>query len=178
MVRLRIVLLPDRGTKGRAIRLSKELSNSLDTYFTLNSRNPIPHITIAAGDFPKKSIGAMRKGLAKIADGSKPFNVSLDRVVYYHLSIRWVCRSNKKFNLLRRRVTTLTSKYTARNMVENPLLPHITVACPRGVLRKDEVNKILGKKHGRFLGAYIALAYTSDHGIVTGVIAKYRLGAT
>lgn len=177
MALLSIVLLPDNKTSRFVISLSKKLSSESNTFFTLDGEKLYPHITLSDIRSSDENIPAIKNGLAGFAKGFKPFDVALSDFVEDRKWFGWNCVKSASISKLHGEAVRYMAKSKGRPLKRAGLFrPHITITRYRKRSDLKMAFAVIRSRKVRFTARYIALCKKSQHGTVTKIIAKFKLG--
>jgi 2'-5' RNA ligase len=100
-----VIIIPSKTVGDTAIRLSKRLSRSFDTYFTLDGKTRYPHITIYQSRFPRRNFEALKESIREISATHEPFHVRMSEIVYcsdYACRgfVSWLCKYRQDSTLV------------------------------------------------------------------------------
>lgn len=104
--KLNLVILPDKKSNKISIDLSKKLSEKFKTFFILDGVELYPHISLYHVLFPIKNHGKIVEKIKSLAENTKPFNISLNRVTFENFSkvLHWKCELTPELASLHKRL--------------------------------------------------------------------------
>lgn len=195
-VTLNIILLPDEQTRNKAIELSRNLSNKVPTYFSLNPQNPLPHMTIYQALFPSKNQEKVKDIIKKITSQYEPLEIAMDQFVANVVNefVWWNSLKTDSFENIQNEIIRETNplregliaeglktyKVTPeqKDQIEKygAILthPHITITRLKDAKYGQRTLEILGHPQKlQFKAESIALGYLGEHGTVTGIIESF-----
>ena len=201
--RVDIALQPTKAAQEYAIRLSKEISQKTDTYFTLDNKNFYPHATLYATEYPDKNIEKILRITQEIASETKTFIITLESLKSHQGYIDFQLVKTEECMDLHEKIVTqlnpfrenhLRDKYTQREElvkytqeqqkyikkygyaeVFTTFRPHITLSRTKDEKIADEIIKQLKFIHLQFSFTTIAAYTMGDHGTCTGIIEEFHL---
>ncbi len=194
---LNIVILPDKRVQNTAVSLSELISTKIETEFTLNSTNFLPHITVFQGRFLKTGLKSLKKMLKDAVSRHKTFSINLDAIeVVYETFISWHCIKCPQLQSIHEDIIEPANQHRSTNdhptinlkltledqsdlkkygmiRVNNRYTPHITLSKLIDPKDKEILTKIIEFKKITFTAEKMALCRLGPHGTVQEVLETY-----
>lgn len=200
---LNIVLLPDEKTSKLAINLSEKLTSQIPSYFTLNTTNFKPHITLYQGSFPEKNIPRVLETVEQITKELNPVNISTQGFFISPGGYVWWNTEKGELQGLHEKMLNATN-HLREGLIPEPSLeqlpnlagrekenvletgaiynrdlysPHITITRLKKLEDKEKSLRILegNKTQISFMTHIIGVANLGAHGTISEIIKEFRL---
>lgn len=199
VITLNIAILPDTQTRDEVIGLSKRLSESIPTHFTLNVNDLLPHITVYQAAYPIKSVEKVKRTVSGIAKNTAPFKVIMDGVsISHHTFLFFNCIKSDKIMMLHNKIVGKANALREGQIIENlpieteedrfdatnygALLigqrysPHITLTRIKNPEDKDMALQLANRiKRVEFEVKNLIIGELGKHGTVRNIISTYSL---
>lgn len=196
---LNVVLLPPKEIRDAAIDMSRKLSESFATEFTLG-QNRIPHITVYQARYPEKNLESIEYNLNVIAKKTSPFELPLSKFSTFKGYVFWDSDFTNEFSFLNKSVVyqlnplrdglvlehlrnfsgSMGERFDIQNygslIVGRSLSPHVTIS--KTVREADALRAFqeLRPRIVRFNVTSIFLARLGPFGTVTEILREYPFG--